>query len=93
MVIIRYLDEDENLVEPLTCDERITLCNYYYRSVRPSDRTIDCTLMEYECLEYVRVLLVSIVISLVVVTMTHVFLLFSKKTKRFWSPLTLSPRM
>lgn len=46
MAIIRYLDEDGNMVESLTRDERIALWNYCYMNVRCLDRTVDCRLME-----------------------------------------------
>lgn len=46
MEIIRDLYEDDNLFEPSTRDERMTLWNYYYRNVKHPDVTFDFKLVE-----------------------------------------------
>lgn len=46
MVIIRYLVENDNLVEPSTRDKRITLWNHYYRNARRPYGKINCILVD-----------------------------------------------
>lgn len=40
MVIIRDLDDNDILIEPLNCDEFITLWNHYYRNARLPPRQL-----------------------------------------------------
>lgn len=46
MVIIRYLEENGNQIEPLTHDECITLWNHCYRNSMCPDGSVDCKLVE-----------------------------------------------
>lgn len=46
MVIIRYLVENDILVDPLTRDKRITLWNHCYRNARRPYGKINCILVE-----------------------------------------------
>lgn len=46
MMIIRDLDENGNLIETSTHQERLALWNYYYRNSKCPDRMIDYKLVE-----------------------------------------------
>lgn len=46
MVIVRDLDKNDNMVEPLTRDECIALWNNFYRNDRCPEWDIDCKLKE-----------------------------------------------
>lgn len=82
MVIIRDLDEDNNLLQFSTCDECIAIWNYCYKIARHPDETVGYGLVELGMFGSCEVSLFTRVITMVKVIVNPFFLLFSQQIVR-----------